>query len=134
MSKCFFCDMAGGEKPGLILEDDEFFSVYDKAPVSRGHALVIPKMHVDSFFDMQPEYASRLFRFLIATKRKIDERHRPDGYNIGVNDGAAAGRSIGHLHVHLIPRYERDVENPDGGIRNIFPVHIPPTRPPAGYA
>lgn len=130
--KCYFCDIQGNID-GLILENDAFFSAYDKAPVNKGHALVISKQHVLSFFHFTSEQITQLYDFIKATKTEIDRQHRPDGYNIGVNDGKAAGRSIDHVHIHLIPRYAGDVENPRGGIRNMFPNPIAPALPPKEY-
>jgi len=132
----YFCDLAQGKKeiPGLILQNDEFFSMYDAAPARPGHALVIPKKHIVSFFeDLELEYVARLHEFSKATKEEIDKKHNPDGYNIGVNEGKAAGSNIDHLHIHLIPRYEGDVEYPRGGVRNLFPQIVPPASLPEGY-
>jgi len=133
MAKCFFCHLALGDKPELISEDDGFFAIYDAAPVSLGHAIVVPKRHIVSFFDMEPDYAASMFGFVCTVKQEIDRRYKPDGYNIGVNDGRAAGRSTDHLHVHIIPRYVGDVENPLGGVRRILCKDIPPEPVPDGF-
>jgi len=131
---CFFCHL---DKKGLklekVLENSEFLSMSDAAPVSKGHTLIIPKTHKVSFFDLEPEFVSKLYEFITATKKEIDKKYNPDGYNIGINDGRAAGRSIDHLHIHLIPRYNGDIENPKGGVRNILEKYIPPATPPKEY-
>ncbi len=130
IENCFFCTQP---KEKLILEDNVFFSIYDAAPVSPGHAIVVPKFHIVSFFDMLPDMASDMHAFILKVKEKVDAKYKPHGYNIGINDGRAAGRSIDHLHVHLIPRYNGDVPNPRGGVRNLKGVYIPPKEPPKGY-
>ena len=109
--KCFFCDLGQGEITDLILENDEFFAVYDAAPANPGHdghVLVIPKKHVVSYFDMDPEYRARLYKFEKEVKDIIDKKHNPDGYNIGINDGEQAGQVVAHLHVNIIPRFKGD--------------------------
>ena len=136
MKPCFFCDLGQGKKEiiDLILENEDFFAIYDDSPVSPGHALVIPKKHIVSFFEeLEPDYIVRLHEFIRATKSEIDKKHNPDAYNIGINDGREAGRTIDHLHIHIIPRYEGDEKNPRGGVRNLFSKNIPPEPLPEGY-
>ena len=133
IKKCFFCHLSGSKKDKLILEDDDFFSIYDAAPVSPGHAIVVPKVHIVSFFEVEPEFIRKMYGFIVKVKRKIDEEYHPDAYNLGINDGRAAGRSADHLHVHLIPRYIGDVANPRGGIRNLMGRDIPPERVPDNF-
>jgi len=125
--------MTKSEKKDIVLEDDNFFSIYDAAPVSKGHTIIIPKKHIISFFEIKPEFAKLLYQFIVKVKNKIDEKHHPDGYNIGINDGRSAGRSIDHLHIHLIPRYNEDIKEPRGGIRNIFGKYTPPEQPPEDF-
>lgn len=95
--------------------------MWDAFPVSAGHALLIPMRHVATWFDATPEEQHSLIRALDVAKAEIDQRYRPDGYNIGINAGAAAGQTIFHLHVHLMPRYARDVPDPRGGVRHVIP-------------
>jgi diadenosine tetraphosphate (Ap4A) HIT family hydrolase len=89
--------------------------------VTQGHTLVIPRRHVPSLFDLTTEERLAMFELLDGAKRELDKRYRPDGYNIGINDGAAAGQSIMHLHIHLMPRYKGDKADPRGGVRWILP-------------
>lgn len=89
--------------------------------MSDGHAEVIPKRHVESFFDLSDEELAAIYGLAKVTRDEIVEKHHPDAFNLGVNDGEAAGRTIHHVHLHLIPRYVGDVENPRGGIRHIIP-------------
>ena len=95
---------------------------YDGFPVSPGHALIIPKRHVSSFFDLSKEERQDLLNLADSVKRILEERYHPDGYNIGINVGEAAGQSIFHVHMHLIPRYQGDVPSPRGGVRGVIPT------------
>lgn len=95
--------------------------VLDGYPVSPGHSLLIPKRHVGSFFDVTEIERTALFTLLGTAKELAEERHKPDAYNIGINDGAAAGQTVPHLHIHLIPRYEGDQVDPRGGVRWVIP-------------
>jgi diadenosine tetraphosphate (Ap4A) HIT family hydrolase len=93
----------------------------DGYPVSLGHTLVIPKRHVASFFETTAEERAELFSLLDWCRNEIIARHNPDAFNIGINDGRAAGQTVMHLHIHLIPRYAGDKSDPRGGVRWIFP-------------
>jgi len=90
-------------------------------PVSQGHSLVIPRRHVGSFFELSDVERSDLLALLNQAKHELDALHQPDGYNIGINDGTAAGQTVQHLHIHLIPRYQDDVPDPRGGVRWVIP-------------
>jgi diadenosine tetraphosphate (Ap4A) HIT family hydrolase len=93
----------------------------DGFPVSPGHSLVIPNRHVGSFFELSETERSDLLFLLDQAKAELDALHHPDGYNIGINDGAAAGQTVPHLHIHLIPRYHGDLLDPRGGVRWVIP-------------
>lgn len=95
--------------------------IRDGFPISPGHTLIIPRRHVGSFFDIDTAERDALFALLEEAKRRLDKEFEPDGYNIGINDGRAAGQTIPHLHIHLIPRYEGDRTDPRGGVRWIIP-------------
>jgi diadenosine tetraphosphate (Ap4A) HIT family hydrolase len=97
------------------------FAVWDAFPVAEGHALIIPTRHVGSWFDATAEEQAEILRTIPIVRGIIEAHHAPDGYNIGVNVGAAAGQTIDHLHVHVIPRYAGDVPNPTGGVRHVIP-------------
>ena len=120
-SECVFCDRDNIEKNTIILENELAFSRWDNFPVSEGHAEIIPKRHVASFFDLSSEEVLSIYKLAGATKRIIETRHNPDAFTIGINEGEAAGRTVHHLHIHLIPRYVGDVPEPRGGIRHIIP-------------
>ena len=117
---CIFCDPSVKEK-FMILENELFHSRWDEHPVSDGHALVVPNKHIISFFDLSDEKLIKMYDVILVTKKTVDEKYHPDAYNLGINEGMAAGRTVNHFHIHLIPRYKGDVENPRGGVRNIIP-------------
>ena len=118
---CLFCDKNNKEKHNIILENDLFYSRWDNFPVSSGHAEIVPKKHIVSFFELTKDDILQLYDLIIKTKKIISEKYNSDGYNIGLNEGNAAGQTINHLHIHIIPRYKNDIKNPRGGIRNIIP-------------
>lgn len=115
---CLFCHPKAEE---IIEETETALLITDTYPVSPGHCIVIPKRHIATFFDSS-EAENRDFHFLIKAARDyLDKKYQPDGYNIGSNNGLAAGQSVHHLHIHIIPRYTGDVENPKGGVRWVIP-------------
>tara|TARA_Y100001958_G_C21214367_1_gene539858 strand:+ start:961 stop:1338 length:378 start_codon:yes stop_codon:yes gene_type:complete len=97
------------------------FSVWDKYPVTPGHALIIPYRPINSWWLTEEIERTQLFDLVDEVKSIIETTHNPDGYNIGMNNGKVAGQTINHLHIHLIPRYSGDVEDPTGGVRNVIP-------------
>ena len=97
------------------------FVIRDGFPVSLGHTLIIPRRHVASFFDITDAERTDLMSLLAAARADLDREFRPAGYNIGINDGAAAGQTVPHLHIHLIPRYVGDAVDPRGGVRWVIP-------------
>lgn len=112
---CLFCK----DPRGVSLERELAYSARDSYPASPGHTLVIPRRHVASFFDLTPEEINACMELITDERKRLDEEFKPDGYNIGVNVGSAAGQSILHVHIHIIPRYKGDVENPQGGVRHV---------------
>jgi diadenosine tetraphosphate (Ap4A) HIT family hydrolase len=105
----------------IILFNDHAMAIYDGFPVSPGHCLIIPKRHIASFFEATREEQSALLDLLAEMQDILMKERNPDGFNIGINDGTAAGQTVMHLHVHLIPRYAGDTEDPRGGVRWIMP-------------
>jgi diadenosine tetraphosphate (Ap4A) HIT family hydrolase len=115
---CPFCSL----DPTRILYETGLAVAYrDAFPVSRGHCLVIPRRHIASWFDATPDERRDLLGLLDEARAHIQRDHKPDAFNIGINDGAAAGQTVPHLHVHLIPRYSGDVPDPRGGVRWVIP-------------
>ena len=104
----------------ILLESEHAYVRYDNNTLSRGHVLVVPRRHVASFFDMTSAEQADILGLLTQAQSLIQAKHSPDGYNIGVNVGKAAGQSRMHVHVHLIPRYAGDVADPSGGIRCVL--------------
>lgn len=121
---CLFCK----DPRGVSLTHALAYSARDTYAVSPGHTLIIPKRHVASFFDLMPDEVAACMKLINDEKKRIDEEFNPDGYNVGVNVGLAAGQSIFHVHIHLIPRYQGDVENPQGGVRHVIPKNAHYTR------
>ncbi|MCP5142516.1 MAG: HIT family protein [Gammaproteobacteria bacterium] len=150
---CYFCTVSSGNADPFIFENRSFIGIFDTNPVNPGHALVIPRRHVVSLFDLNADEQADYFDALRGVRGVIESTdlvalyaemqtrdylqgrpmdhietvlklpflgRRPDAYTVGNNDGRAAGRSIDHLHVIVLPRYEGDVENPRGGIRNVI--------------
>ncbi len=105
----------------LISELATVYSVYDKFPVTKGHALVIPKRKTANYFEMSKKEKTACWLMAERVKDILMKRYNPDGFNIGFNMNEAAGQSIFHTHIHVIPRYKGDVDNPRGGIRNVIP-------------
>jgi diadenosine tetraphosphate (Ap4A) HIT family hydrolase len=151
---CRFCRIAAGLADPLIFENRSFVAAFDTNPVNPGHALVIPRRHVVSLFELNKTEQSDYFDAIQGVRQVIEKTdlidlyrkmlsredlrerpkdhiegvlklpflgNRPDAYTVGNNDGRAAGRSIDHLHIILLPRYEGDVQDPRGGIRNVIP-------------
>jgi diadenosine tetraphosphate (Ap4A) HIT family hydrolase len=115
---CPFCTLP---RERLVFESELAFVIRDGYPVSQGHTLVIPRRHVASFFETTPEEQSSLLKLLNLARIEIAQQFKPAGFNIGINDGAAAGQTIAHMHIHLIPRYAGDRDDPRGGVRWVLP-------------
>ena len=115
---CPFCSMDAGR---ICDANALAISVRDAYPVSPGHTLVMPRRHVGSFFDATSEERSAMLVLLDSAKRQLDSEFGPASFNIGINDGVAAGQTIPHLHMHLIARYAGDVPDPRGGVRWLIP-------------
>ena len=116
---CIFCKIRKGE---LQFENKLSYSSTDSYPVSEFHSLIVPKRHVETYFELTEEEIQACNELILKTKEKIlKEDFRVEGFNIGTNAGKVAGQSIIHCHIHLIPRREGDVENPQGGVRSVIP-------------
>lgn len=119
---CPFCQV---EPAKVLAENEHAIAFFDAFPVTVGHALVVPRRHVASFFDASPEEQAALFELAGQVRELLVAERAPDGFNVGINDGAAAGQTVMHLHLHLIPRYAGDTDDPRGGVRWIMPEKAP---------
>lgn len=122
MERCVFCQIA--EKT-IICENDLAKAFYDNFPVNEGHTLVVPKRHVATYFEASEAELAAVNELIFQVKELLDDKYHPDGYNVGVNVGEAAGQSVFHFHVHVIPRFVGDVKNPRGGIRKVKKNVVP---------
>jgi diadenosine tetraphosphate (Ap4A) HIT family hydrolase len=119
MCNCLFCEKIDDDK--IIYQDSSWFAVYDNYPVSKGHVLLIPKRHVKTYFELNYVELASVGVNIGIIKRILDKKFNPTGYNIGINCGESAGQTIPHCHIHIIPRYDGDVEDPRGGVRGCIP-------------
>ncbi|MDC0446819.1 MAG: HIT family protein [Gammaproteobacteria bacterium] len=115
--KCIFCNLRDER---IIYECNHTIAFIDTYPASPGHTLVVPKRHIPTYFDASEDEILAIGKAVQICKEFLDNEFNPDAYNIGINNGEAAGQSIKHLHVHIIPRYKGDVEDPKGGVRWIL--------------
>ena len=116
---CLFCD---SKKSGIVHENDLAYASYDSYPVSNHHCLIIPKRHIKDYFDMNNDELIACNDLIQIVKNEILSKDvNVKGFNIGTNAGKIAGQSIMHCHIHLIPRREGDVDNPQGGVRSVIP-------------
>lgn len=115
---CPFCTLP---RERIRTENEHAVWILDGYPVSLGHSLLIPKRHVASFFDVTDVERTALLSLLDKARAELNHQHAPDAFNIGINDGVAAGQTVLHLHIHLIPRYTGDSSDPRGGVRWLMP-------------
>lgn len=120
MKDCIFCQESNKILNGEMSFRDWYLK-WDEYPVNPGHLLIIPRRHIQSIFELNLVEFLSLWKVLYHVKQIIYSKYNPDGLNIGINDGVVAGQSIMHLHIHIIPRYDGDVENPRGGVRGVIP-------------
>ena len=117
---CPFCTIP---EEGRVIETDLVIGFFDRYPVSPGHVLLVPRRHVANWFEATPEERAALIDAIDDAVAIIETRleRRPDGFNVGFNSGEAAGQTVMHLHLHVIPRFLGDVDDPTGGIRGAVP-------------
>ena len=114
---CPFCSSA----VIALVTNEHAFAIFDKYPMSPGHSLVIPNVHEPDIFQLPEDVYLSCLGLVRVVKAILEKQYRPTGFNIGVNSGKAAGQTIFHAHIHVIPRYMGDVPDPIGGVRNIIP-------------
>lgn len=115
---CHFCHL---EKSRIRVESEFAVAFLDGFPVTQGHTLVIPKRHVASLFELPEMEQAEVWKLVAQVRAMLVGELRPDGFNVGINDGTAAGQTVMHAHVHVIPRRQGDVADPRGGVRWIVP-------------
>lgn len=119
---CLFCQMGHGKQAVTpFAKFQHCYIIKDQFPVSPGHLLIIPYEHTENWFTATEEVRVDIMKALNFAKERLDIECNPHGYNIGANCGEVAGQSVMHLHVHLIPRYQGDMEDPKGGVRGVIP-------------
>ncbi|MCI0461580.1 MAG: HIT family protein [Gemmataceae bacterium] len=115
---CPFCHLPAER---ILAANEHAVALLDAYPVSPGHTLIVSRRHVASYFDLTAEEARGLHELLCQMHARLQAAGSAEGYNVGINVGKAAGQTILHVHLHLIPRYPGDVEDPVGGVRNVIP-------------
>lgn len=118
LERCTFCE----PEREIIAQNAHAIAVFDSFPVSPGHALILPRRHVGTIWELEPEEYSDCFTLVRNVRSVLESRFGPDGFNVGANCGEAAGQSVWHAHIHVIPRYKGDTPNPRGGVRHVIPL------------
>ena len=109
MNNCVFCEIVKLETPSQrVYEDDEYIAFLDINPINFGHTLVVPKAHYENVLDVPPEVIAGMIKIAKKVAPAVVEAMRADGFNIGINNGRAAGQLVDHVHIHVIPRFEAD--------------------------
>ena len=115
---CLFCKIS---KKEFELENELAYASFDSFPVSKYHTLIVPKRHVENYFELNNEEVLACDALLKEFKKKLEYKDNTiEGFNVGSNSGKTAGQSINHCHIHLIPRRQGDVHNPQGGVRSVI--------------
>lgn len=115
------CPFCRRQHLSTLIESDFALAMPDGYPTAEGHTLVIPKRHVASVFDLPEDEQAAIWRLVGEVRKRLVEQYRPDGFNVGLNDGSAAGQTVMHARVHVIPRRNGDVTDPRGGVRWVIP-------------
>ena len=116
---CPFCNPDPERE--LLLESATAYAIFDKFPVSKGHTLIIPKKHCFNYFELSFKEQSACWFMVNKAKEILEQKLNPDGFNIGINIKESAGQTVPHVHIHLIPRFKGDVNEPRGGVRGVIP-------------
>jgi diadenosine tetraphosphate (Ap4A) HIT family hydrolase len=117
---CVFCDRL--TRGTFVAANDLAVALVDAFPLSRGHCLVLSRRHEADFLALAPDEQAAMWALVAPVRRHIEAGGTPDGYNIGINVGPAAGQTVAHAHLHVIPRYWADVADPRGGVRWVIPA------------
>jgi diadenosine tetraphosphate (Ap4A) HIT family hydrolase len=116
------CPFCRPDRHRIRLESDLAVAFLDRFPLTEGHTLVVPKRHVASLFDIPQDEQAAVWSLVAHVRAQLMAELKPDGFNVGLNDGPAAGQTVAHAHVHVIPRRHGDVADPRGGVRWIIPA------------
>jgi diadenosine tetraphosphate (Ap4A) HIT family hydrolase len=117
---CAFCGrIASGD---TVAENDLAVAFFDGYPLNPGHCLLVPRRHEPDFFALSAQEQAAMWMLASVVQRRIEVERTPDGYNVGINVGEAAGQTIAHAHLHVIPRFRGDVPDPRGGVRWVIPA------------
>lgn len=108
----------------IVEAGEHAFVVLDAYPISPGHSLVVSRRHVADVFELTQSEVSDMLALIQSARERIDQAHQPAGYNVGVNVGVHAGQTVPHVHIHVIPRYPGDVDDPTGGVRGVIPAKM----------
>jgi len=118
MNDCPFCNI----DREVLASSDLCLAMYDKYPVNKGHVLVLPKRHVGDYFELSEAEVEDVWKLVSDVKVFLESEFNPAGFNVGFNVGVVAGQTVDHVHIHVIPRYAGDMEDPTGGVRHVIPV------------
>ena len=118
-SRCIFCNPY--PKLTLLTESVSAYSILDGYPLTKGHSLVIPKTHIENYFDLSFQQQNNCWQMVNEVQKIITQKYNPDGFNIGFNIHPAGGQKVKHTHIHLIPRYQGDNQGKKHGIRCVIP-------------
>jgi diadenosine tetraphosphate (Ap4A) HIT family hydrolase len=119
-SNCPFCNVGADRE--ILIENQDVYCMSDLFPCTRGHTLIIPRRHCANYFDLTPEEQVSCWKMVNELKIILSEKYHPDGFNVGININEAAGQTVMHVHIHLIPRYKGDYVNPYGGVKGFFTI------------
>lgn len=115
---CPFCQLSDSQ----CVQVTQYARAFrDQYPISPGHTLIIPVRHVASLFELSADEQTEMWKLVAVIREQLQQEFTPDGFNIGLNDGIAAGQTVMHAHIHVIPRYAGDVPDPRGGVRWVLP-------------
>jgi diadenosine tetraphosphate (Ap4A) HIT family hydrolase len=117
LNSCPFCIVERGR---ILFETEHALALPDGFPVAEGHTLVVPRRHVATLYELSANEQNAVWELVSQVRKQLVTRLAPDGFNIGINDGLAAGQTVMHAHVHIIPRWKGDVPDPRGGIRSVL--------------
>ena len=118
MKNCKFCNI---ENDRIVIKSELSIAFFDLYPVNIGHSLIVPKRHISNYFELTPEEKIDIWNIVDKLKLLLEKEFKPDGFNVGINIGESAGQTIFHCHIHVIPRYQGDMDYPEGGVRGVIP-------------